>query len=67
MVTGIVGPASILFDDDPFRISRSAAYFGMHIVLAIVAWGKTMLAILKLTSSDITRQGLAVTGLKSYQ
>jgi hypothetical protein len=67
MVTGIIGPASVLFDDDPFRISRSATYFGIHIVLAIVAWGKTMLAILKLMPSDITRQGLAMTGLKSYQ
>jgi len=36
MVTGIVGPASILFDDNPFRIPRAAEYFRIHIVLAIV-------------------------------
>jgi hypothetical protein len=39
MITGIVGSAAALFDDDPFRIPRAAAYFGIHIVLAIVAKG----------------------------
>src|SRR5438132_1318875 len=36
MVTGIVGSASVLLDDDPFRTPRLAANFGIHIVLAIV-------------------------------
>jgi hypothetical protein len=67
MVTGIVGPASVLLDDDPFRIPRAAAYFGIHIILAIVAWGNATLAILKLTPSDIAWQGFAIPGLESCQ
>ena len=67
MVAGIVGPAGILLDHDPFRIPRMAAYFGVHIVLAIVAWGKAALAILKLAPSDIAWQGFAITGLELCQ
>ena len=59
MVTGVVGPAGVLLDDDPFRIPRAAAYFGIHIVLAIVALGKPTLAILKLPAADISREGFA--------
>src|SRR5512140_563106 len=61
MVAGIVGPASILLDDDPFRIPRAAAYFGVYIVLAIAAHGKAPFAILKHPAADISRQGLALT------
>jgi len=64
MVTGIVGSASALFHDDPFYVPRSAAYIGIHIILAIEALGKATFAILKLMSSDITWQGFAITGLK---
>ncbi len=64
MVIGIVGPAGALFDDDPFRIPRAAAHFGIHIVLAIAAWGKAMFAILKLTPSNIAWQGFAMPGLE---
>jgi hypothetical protein len=66
MVTGIVGPAGALLDDDPFRVSRASAYFTVHIVLAIMTWGKTTFSISKLTSSDIARQGFALPGLKLY-
>ena len=67
MVTGIVGPASVLLDDDPFRIPRAAAYFGIHIVLAIVAWGNATLAILKRPAADISREGFALMLLNCLQ
>ena len=58
MVTAVVGPARVLFDDDPFCIPRAASYFWIHIVLVIVAWGQAMLAIVKLTPSNIACRGL---------
>jgi hypothetical protein len=67
VVAGIVGSAGVLLDHDPFRIPRTAAYFGVHIVLAIVAWGKAALAILELAPSDIAWQGLARPGLELCQ
>ncbi len=67
MVAGIVGSAGVLFNNDPFRIPRAAAYFRIHIVLAIAAWRKAPFAILKLTPSDVARQWLAVTGLELCQ
>ncbi len=67
MVTGTVGSASVLLDDDPFRILRAAAYFVIHIVLAIVTWGKAPPAILKLMPSDIAWQGSAIPGSESRQ
>jgi hypothetical protein len=67
MVTGIVGPASVLLDDDPFRIPRAAAYFGIHIVLAIVAWRNATLAILKRPAADISREGFALILLNCFQ
>ena len=67
MVAGIVGPAGVLLDHDPFRIPRTAAYFGIHIVLTIVAWGKAALAILELVPSDIAWQGFAIPGLELCQ
>ena len=67
MVTGIVGPASVLLDDDPFRIPRAAAYFGIHIVLAIAAWEKAPLAILKRLAADISREGFALMLLNCLQ
>ena len=60
MVTGIVGPAGILFNDDSFRIPRAAAYFRIHIILTIVAWGKSPFAILKHPAADISRKGFAL-------
>ncbi len=59
MVAGIVGPASVLFDDDPFCVPRAAAYFRVHIIFTIVAWGKPTLAILKLPAADISGEGVA--------
>jgi hypothetical protein len=67
MVAGIVGPASVLFDDDSFCIPRAAVYFGVYIIFKIVALGKATLAIPKLAPSDIAWQGLAMAGLESYQ
>ena len=67
MVTGIVGPASVLLDDDPFRIPRAAAYFWVHIILAIAAQGKVPFAILEHPAADISRQGLALTLLNCLQ
>ena len=59
VVAGIVGSAGVLFDDDPFCIPRAAAYFWIHIVLAIVALGKPTLAILKFPAADISGEGVA--------
>jgi len=59
MVAGIVGSAGVLLDDDPFCIPRAAAYFWIHIVLAIVARGKAPFAILKHPAADISREGVA--------
>jgi hypothetical protein len=67
MVAGIVGPAGVLFDHDPFSIPRTAAYFWIHIVLAIVAWGKAPFAILEHSAADISRQGLALMLLNCLQ
>jgi hypothetical protein len=60
MVTGIVGPAGILFNDDSFRIPRAAAYFRIHIILTIVAWGKSPFAISKYPAADISWKGFAL-------
>ena len=60
MVAGIVGPAGVLFDDDPFCVPRAAAYFRVYIILTIVAWGKATFAILKHPAADISREGLAL-------
>jgi hypothetical protein len=59
MVPGIVGLSRVLLDDNPFCIPRAAAYFRIHIVLAIVAQGKAPLAILKHPAADISREGVA--------
>jgi hypothetical protein len=67
MVAGIVGSAGVLFDHDPFHIPRTAAYFGIHIVFAIVARGKAALAILELASPDIAWQGFAIPGSELCQ
>jgi hypothetical protein len=67
MVAGIVGPAAVLFDDNPFRIPRAAAYFRVHIVLPVMARRKPTLAIPKLTPSDIAWQGFAMPSLKPCQ
>jgi hypothetical protein len=67
MVTGIVGPASVLFDDDPFRIPRAAAYFGIHIVLAIVTARQPSFATLKHPAADISREGVAIMLLNCLQ
>lgn len=67
MVAAVVGLAGILFDDDPFRISRPAAQLRIHIVLAITARGKAMLAILKRPAADISREGFALMLLNCLQ
>jgi len=67
MITGIVGPASVLFDDDPFRIPRAAAYFWIHIVLAIVTARQPSFTILKRPAADISREGFALMLLNCLQ
>ncbi len=67
MVTGIVGPASVLLDDDPFRIPRAAAYFGIHIVLAIATARQSSFPILKRPAADISREGFALMLLNCLQ
>ena len=67
MVTGIVGSAGVLFNNDPFRIPRVAAYFRIHIVLAIAAWRKAPFAILKRPAADISRKGFALMLLNCLQ
>ena len=60
MVAAIVGSSGGLLDDNSLRISRAAAYLGVHIVLSIVAGGKTPLAILEGPPSDIAGESLAL-------
>jgi hypothetical protein len=67
MVTGIVGPASVLLDDDPFRILRAAAYFGTHIILTIVTARQSSFPILKCPGADISREGFALMLLNCLQ
>ena len=67
MVTSIVGPAGALFDDDPFCIPRAAAYFGIHIVLAIVPARQPSFTILKRPAADISREGFALMLLNCFQ
>ena len=67
MVTGVVGPAGILLDDDSFRIPRAAAYFGIHIVLSIAAARQSSFTILKYPASDISGEGLALMLLNGLQ
>jgi len=67
VVTGIVGPATVLFDDDPLRIPCAAAYFGIHIVLAIVAARQPSFTILKHPADDISREGFALMLLNCFQ
>jgi hypothetical protein len=52
VIAVVVSFARVPFDDDLFRIPRAASYFRIHIVLAIVARGKVMFTILKLTPSN---------------
>ena len=67
MVTGVIGPASVLFDDDPFCIPRAAAYFWIHIVLAIVATRQPSFTILEHPATDISREGFALMLLNCFQ
>ena len=67
MVAGIVGPAGVLLDDDPFRVPRATAHSRIHIVLAIAAQGKTPLTILKCPAADISREGFALMLLNCLQ
>src|SRR5207302_5234569 len=67
MVTGIVGSASVLLDDDPFRTPRLAANFGIHIVLAIVTARQKSFPILKRPAADISREGFALMLLNRLQ
>ncbi len=67
MVTGVVGLSGILFDDDPFRIPRAAAYFWIHIVLAIVTARQSSFTILKRPAADISREGFVLMLLNCLQ
>jgi hypothetical protein len=67
MVTGIVGPTSVLFDDDPFGIPRATTYFRVHIVLAIVTARQSFFSILKCPAADISREGVALMLLNCLQ
>jgi hypothetical protein len=67
MVRGILGPASVLLDDDPFRIPRAAAYFGIHMVLAIVTVRQSSFPILKRPAADMSREGFALMLLNCLQ
>ena len=67
MVIGVVGLSGILFDDDPLRIPRATAYFGIHIVLAIVTARQSSFTIPKHPSADISRQGVALMLLNGLQ
>jgi len=67
MVIGIVGPAGILLDDDPFRIPRAAAHFGIHIVLAVVTARQPSFPILKRSATDISGESFALTLLNCLQ
>ena len=59
MVISIIGSSSILFDDDPFCIPRTATHFRIHIILAIVAVRQPSFTILKHPAADISREGFA--------
>ena len=67
MVTGIIGVACVLLNDDPFRIPRAAAYFGIHIVLAIVTARQPSFPILKRSAADISRESVALMLLNCLQ
>jgi hypothetical protein len=67
LVTGIVGPTAVLFDGDPLRIPRAVAYFGIYIILAIVAARQPSFTILEYPAADISREGLALTSLNCLQ
>jgi len=67
MVTGIVGSASVLLDDDPFRTPRLAGNSGIHIVLAIVTARQKSFPILKRPAADISREGFALMLLNRLQ
>jgi hypothetical protein len=67
MVIRVVGLPGIVFDDDPFGIPRAAAYFGIHIVLAIVTTRQSSFTILKRPAADISREGLAIMLLDGLQ
>lgn len=67
MVTGVVGPARILLDDDSLRIPRAAAYFGIHIILSIATARQSPFTILKYPASDIAGEGLALMLLNGLQ
>ena len=67
MVSGVIGPAGVLFNDDPFRIPRAATYFGIHIVLAIVTARQPSFTILKRPAADISGEGFALMLLNCFQ
>ncbi len=67
MVIGVVSLSGILFDDDPFRIPRATAYFGIHIVLAIVTARQPSFTILKRPAAEISREGFALMLLNCLQ
>jgi hypothetical protein len=67
MVTGIVGPTSVLINDDPFGIPRATAYFRIHIILAIVTARQSSFPILKRPAADISREGFALMLLNCLQ
>jgi hypothetical protein len=56
-----------LFNNDPFRIPRAAAYFRIHIVLAIVTARQPSFTILKRPAAYISREGFALMLLNCLQ
>jgi hypothetical protein len=67
MVAGIIGPASLLFDDDSFCIPRVALYFWIHIVLAIATAKQPSFTILKRLATDVSREGCTLVLLNGFQ
>jgi hypothetical protein len=60
MIAGVIGLAGLLFDHDPFRITRSARQLRIHIILAIVPLREVSLTVVKCASADVSGKWLAL-------
>jgi len=67
MIIGVIGLTGFLFDDDPFRITRSTRDLPIDVVFPVTATGKSALPILKLPPSDVTSQRSAAPLLEHCQ